>query len=85
MSDSAWADLQDSVSSGGGHVIFSVNPEGFTCPILWKSNKIKRLIKGTLVAEALSLLLRALIRDILGMNSLAMPMEAWVDSAYSSH
>lgn len=89
MSDAAWANLQDGVSSGGGHLVFLVGQNARVCPLTWKSNKIKRVIKSTIAAEALALqegidhaiYLRAILREMTGKAELALPIEAWVDSA----
>ena len=69
--------------------MFLANLEGHVCPLVWKSNKMKRVNKSTLAAEALALqetidhglYLRALIRDKLQQDSLALPVQAWIDSA----
>ena len=40
--------------SQGGHVIFLADRYGRSCPIEWKSNKLKRVVRSPLAAEALA-------------------------------
>ena len=54
-SDAAFANLVDRVSSGAGHLIFVVDKNRRCCPLAWTSNKVKRVVKSTLAAEALAL------------------------------
>ena len=54
-SDAAFANLQDGVSSGAGHVIILMDDNGHCCPLAWNTNKVKRVVKSTLAAEALAL------------------------------
>ena len=53
--DASHANLPDGVSSAQGHIVFLVGENEKSCPILWESKKIKRVVKSTLAAEALSL------------------------------
>ena len=53
-SDAAFANLQDGVSSGCGYLILLADDEGNCCPLAWKSNKVKRVVKSTVAAEALA-------------------------------
>jgi hypothetical protein len=88
MSDAAFANLADSVSSGGGHVILLVGEAEKCAAISWKANKIKRVIRSTLAAEALALqeciehavYLRELLKEMLACD-FNIPIEAWIDSA----
>ena len=52
-SDAAFANLSDKVSSGSGYVIMLVDGRNACCPLVWRSNKIKRVVKSTIAAEAL--------------------------------
>ena len=54
-SDAAFANLLDGVSSGAGHVIVLMDNDGHCCPLAWNTNKVKRVVKSTLAAEALTL------------------------------
>ena len=40
--------------SQGGQIIFLADKNDNSCPLTWKSNKIKRVVKSTLAAETLS-------------------------------
>ncbi|KAG1681910.1 Retrovirus-related Pol polyprotein from transposon RE2 [Nymphon striatum] len=53
--DASYANLSDRVSSAGGYVIFLRGQNGNMCPISWSAKKIRRVVKSTLAAEALSL------------------------------
>ena len=88
MSDAAFANLQDNVSSGCGHIILLVDPTMSCCTLSWKANKIKRVVRSTLAAEALALqeaidtaiYLRELLREMHKKPTLRLPIEAWVDN-----
>ena len=54
--DASYENLPDGVSSAGGNIIFIVGENNRCCPISWCSNKIKRVVKSTIAAEALSLI-----------------------------
>ena len=53
--DASHANLSDRFSSAGGYIIFLKGKNGKICPVSWRSSKIKRVVKSTLAAEALSL------------------------------
>ena len=53
--DASYANLSDRYSSAGGHLIFLKGKNGKICPVSWCSRKIRRVVKSTLAAEALSL------------------------------
>ena len=55
FTDASYANLSDRFSSAGGYVIFLKGKNGSLCPISWGAKKIKRVVKSTLAAEALSL------------------------------
>jgi hypothetical protein len=85
FTDAAYGNLSDGVSSTAGHVVFAIGADK-ACPISWKSNKIKRVVRSTLAAEVLaclqgledSLYLRAVLRDLL--PGIQVPIIAYVDS-----
>ena len=52
--DASFANLPD-CGSQGGFVIFLQDSNLKKCPILWKSRKIRRVVKSTLAAETLAL------------------------------
>ena len=49
------ANLSDGVSSMGAHIVFLVGTGNSCCPLPWTANKIKRVVRSTIAAEALSL------------------------------
>ena len=56
FTDASHANLPDSASSAGGHVVFLVGLQNQFCMITWSSNKIKRAVKSTTAAESLTLI-----------------------------
>ena len=54
-SDASYANLPDGVSSSLGYVIFLVDCENNASIVNWKANKIKRVCRSTLAAEAMAL------------------------------
>jgi hypothetical protein len=87
ISDAAFANLLDKVSSGAGYVILLVDNDRKCSPLMWVSNKIQRVVNSTIAAEMLSLLnavkeaqyLRAVLRELLG-ESVPLPIDSIVDS-----
>ena len=71
--DDAHANLPDKVSSSGGHIVFLVDENGSSCPLIWASNKIHRIIRCSLLAEAMvmqdsvesSLYIKEMLHDVL--------------------
>ena len=51
--DAALNNMDDGVSSGGGYVVFLVDEQLRSAPIMWTSMKIKRVVRSSLAAEAL--------------------------------
>ena len=87
--DAALGNLNDGVDSTGGFVIFITNAERKECAVLdWQSNKIRRVVRSTLAAEALSLCegleaslhLRDMIEDVLNFDSKSIDIHALVDN-----
>ena len=56
FTDAAHANLCDGVSSMGAQIVFLVDRRGKCCPLEWHGGKIKRVVRSTIAAEALSLL-----------------------------
>ena len=54
-SDDSHTNICQGTGSVGAHIIFLADNKGLCCPLAWKSNKIKRVVRSTLAAEALSL------------------------------
>ena len=95
-SDASLANLNGG-GSQGGFVIFLRDREGRRCPILWQTKRIRRVVKSTLSAEALSLLegaetsfyLREIIRDVTKCQDIHINCyvdnKSLVDCLYSTH
>lgn len=87
-SDASHANLRDGVSSAGAYLIFLVGDDGESCPLSWKSVKIRRVVKSTLAAETMALVnavddalyLRHLLVEIIGNPNLHVPIDAYVDN-----
>ena len=54
-SDASFANLSD-CGSQGGLIVFLADSKGHRCPIMWKSRRIRRVVKSTLAAETMALL-----------------------------
>lgn len=88
FSDAAHANLNDGVSSTLGYVVFLANQRK-VCPLSWRTNKIKRVVRSTLAAETLSLqegledafYVKSVLADILGQKTIHdVPVIAYVDN-----
>ena len=87
-SDAAFANLNDGTSSTGAHIVLLVGVGGKCCPLSWQANKIKRVVRSTLAAEALSLLegledgiyCRKLLEELLHLKPGTIPISAIVDN-----
>ena len=90
FSDASYANLSDGVSSAGGHIIFLKGENGKCCPISWSTKKIRRVVKSTIAAEALSLVdgldtafyVGSIITEILyrGANCNKIPINCYIDN-----
>lgn len=86
FSDAAHANLSDGVGSMGAHIVLLVGKSGKCCPLSWHAGKIKRVVRSTIAAEALSLqealedslFLRSHIKEMLG--EIDVPIDAFVDN-----
>ena len=84
-SDASFANLGD-CGSQGGFVIFLADENGSRCPLMWKSRKVRRVVKSTLAAETLALLdaaesafyIRKILEDI-GLER-TVPIRCLVDN-----
>jgi len=88
FTDAAHANLCDGVSSSMAFVIFLVGDGRQCCPLSWSANKIKRVVRSTLAAEALSLqegmeeviYIRTMMIELLGISEKSIPILAYVDN-----
>jgi hypothetical protein len=88
FTDASLGNLNDGTGSTGAHILWIVDNEGKCCPITWCANKIKRVVRSTIAAEALSLqeglesafYYRKLLSNILGLTSNSIPIIAYTDN-----
>jgi transposase InsO family protein len=88
FTDAAHANLSDGVGSTGALLVLLMNNQNKCCPLVWHTHKIKRVVKSTIAAEALSLLeglentcyIRQMIQEILGITDTNIPIEAYIDN-----
>ena len=86
--DASLGNLDDGVSSVGGHVVFLLDDALNCCTLSWQGNKIKRVVRSTLAAETLSLVEgledaiyhRQLILEMMGNVDAQLAIDAVVDN-----
>jgi hypothetical protein len=88
FSDAAHANLCDGVGSVGAHIVMIVGEGGKCSVVSWHAAKIKRVVRSSLAAEALSLqegiedamYIRHNMETLLDMHPLSIPLHAIVDN-----
>ena len=86
--DGAFASLPDGVSSCGGKLVLVVGDDGRCAPISWGSNKMTRIVRSPLAAEAVAMMdavdegffVRALMEEVLGRMTGGINMAVVTDS-----
>ena len=88
--DGAHANPPDKVSSSGGHIVFPVDKNESSCPLIWASNKIQRIVGSSLSAEAMtcmqdsaesSLYIKEILLDVLsGERGVKLPIKHVIDN-----
>ena len=76
--DAAHASLPDGTSSCGGKLVLLLGKDGKCAPLMWGSNKLKRIARSPLAAETMAMLdaveealwCRFLLDDIIGFEKL---------------
>ena len=87
FSDAGLANIAG-VHSGGGKIIFLAGEDMKVAPLAWSCNKIRRVCNSTMSAETLvayetlshSIYLRAMVAEILGVDSRSIPVKLYSDS-----
>ena len=88
FSDASFANLLDG-GSQGGQIIFLADASNISCPIAWKSNRTKRVVKSAMAAETLSfvegcdtgILMANIVSEIVtGEKDLCIPVHGMVDN-----
>ena len=86
--DASFANLPNG-GSQGGQIVFLVDKNNNSCPLAWKSNRIKRVVKSTLAAETLSfvegcdmgIFMSKIVSEIItGANSSSLPVTCMTDN-----
>lgn len=88
FSDASLANICDGQGSTGAHIVLIVNSDGKCCPLAWQANKIKRIVRSTIAAEALSLQAglesgiyhRKMIEEVLNLPENSVPIYAYTDN-----
>ena len=85
----AHANLPDKVSGSGGHIVFVVDENRRSCSLIWASNKIQRVVRSSLSAEATtmqdslesSMYIKDMLHDVLsGERGVKLPIEHITDN-----
>ena len=88
FTDASLGNINNGTGSTESNIIWIVDCENKFCPIAWQANKIKRVVRSTIAAEALSLqdglessvYHRKILEDILGLEKKTIPIIAYVDN-----
>ena len=88
FTDASLCNINSGTGSTGGHIIWLKDSNQKCCPLYWNANKIKRVVRSTIAAEALSLqeglesgfYFRRMIENILSIASNTIPIVAYVDN-----
>ena len=88
FTDASLGNLNNGTGSTHGSIAWICDNSGKCCPLFWQSKKIKRVVRSTLAAEALSLqegleasvYFRHLIEEILGLMKGTIDIYAFVDN-----
>ena len=88
FTDASFANLCDGVSSMGAFIVLLVGENSSCVALNWQGKKVKRVVKSTLEAEALSLqegiedaiYHRLLIEEVLKLSPRSLPVHGFVDN-----
>ena len=88
FTDASLCNINTGTGSAAGHIIWLMDCHGKCCPLSWHASKIKRVVRSTIAAEALSLqeglecgfYYRKMIEDMLGISTKTIPIIAYVDN-----
>ena len=88
FTDASLCNINNGTGSTAGHIIWLMDCHGKCCPVSLHANKIKRVVRSTIAAEALSLqeglecgfYYRKMIEDMLGISTKTIPIIAYVDN-----
>ena len=88
FTDASLGNLNNGAGSTGAYIIWLMDSNRNCCPLSWKENKIKRVVRSTIAAEALSLqeglecsyYYRKIVEDITGVPPRTIPIVAYIDN-----
>ena len=88
FTDASLCNINDGTGSTAGHIVMVMDRHGESCPLYWHSGKIKRVVRSTIAAEALSLqegiesafYYRHIIEEVAGIPTKSIPIIAYVDN-----
>ena len=82
FTDASLCNINNGTRSTAGHIIWLMGCHCKCCPLSWHANKIKRVVRATIAAEALSLqeglefgfYYGNMIEDMLGISTKTIPI-----------
>lgn len=88
FSDASLSNMSDGFSSTGGHIVILNGSNERCVPLAWNCGKLKRVVKSTLAAEALSLnnaidhaiYLRVIVSEFIGTDPHNISITSYVDN-----
>ena len=88
FTDASLCNINSGTGSTAAYVVWLADNQGKCCPLAWHTNKIKRVVRSTIAAEALSLqeglecgyYYRQMLDDIMKLEENTIPIIAYVDN-----
>ena len=88
FTDAALCNIINGTASTAGYIVWLMDCHGKCSPLSWHAGKIKRVVRSTTAAEALSLqeglesafYYRKMLEDILGVSTKTIPIIAYVEN-----
>lgn len=88
FTDASLCNINNGTGSTAAFVVWLADNQGKCCPLDWRTNKIKRVVRSTIAAEALSLqeglecgyYYRQMLEDIMKLQRNTIPIIAHVDN-----
>jgi hypothetical protein len=88
FTDASLCNINSGTGSTAAYIVWLMDTSGKCCPLFWHTNKIKRVVRSTIAAEALSLqeglecgyYYRQMIENALRIPNHTIPIIAYVDN-----
>ncbi|MCG7877700.1 MAG: hypothetical protein N0C90_15385 [Candidatus Thiodiazotropha endolucinida] len=88
FTDASLCNINNGTGSTAGFIVWLMDCHGKCSPLSWHAGKIKRVVRSTIAAEALSLqeglesgfYYRKMMEDILGITTRTIPITAYTDN-----